>query len=124
MQKYIVIGECLAIKAGQKIKLDENQVKRRKHLMKICGKDVYEVLIDFHLKKNEEFESDNIFTKKSALIVETKKAYDEKPISEKLEDLTKVELIKFAKKNCKGLTLNPKAKREDMIEEIATFPMV
>lgn len=117
MKKYIVVGQFLGVKAGQVLKLTEEQYQRRAQLVKKVGSK-YEVLSDFHFKRGEVFETEQEISKMLADVVEEKEVYDKKPVEEKIEEMTKRELIDFAFENCGELELDPKMKRDDMVEAI------
>ncbi len=121
METYIVTGDFLGIAEGQIIKLSDEQLRKRKSLVKPLKKGKVQAIMDFHLKRGETFETDIEMNKKLAEIVQTKKSYDEKPVQDKIADLTKKQLLDFAKENCNGLEISNKKTNDEMKDIIVEF---
>lgn len=121
MEKYIVTGDFLGISEGQIIKLSDDQLRKRKSLVKPLKKGKVQAIMDFHLKRGEVFETDLEINKKLAEIVQTKKEYDEKPVQDKIEDLTKKQLLDFAIKNCNGMEISNKKTNGEIKDIIISF---
>jgi hypothetical protein len=120
MHEYIVTAPFVSIKAGQVVKLSEDQIKQRKSLVKEGKKGVCEVIADFHLKFGETFSTKDEINKKLVQSVEKKKEYDEKPIEEKIEKMSYHQRVKFAKEKT-TIDKPGRLKSEDLEKAIIDF---
>jgi hypothetical protein len=71
MYKYKVTEDFLSLSEGQFLKLSEAQIKRRKSLLSLVKRNgLCKVILPFHLKKDEIFETEDAIGKELSNSVE------------------------------------------------------
>lgn len=131
-KNYFVIGEAITINPGQRVKLTDDQVKRRKYVAKPIKKDsdIYEAVIPFQFKKGEIYGyAGDVNSKLLKNVVDPEKI-EPAPMPEKeeekkdfnpfefLDDMSKGQLKYYARTKCGGMKLTKDMDIEKMIDDI------
>lgn len=125
--QYFVIGAAINVFPGQLLKgLTDEQIRRRKNFLKIVDekKGVYECVSPFQFKSGEVVCLDPKVVCKSSLQVlhDPNEIELEQPEEKSIfDDMTKLQIVAWAEKR-KGLKLDMKMTKAEMLDELKTIP--
>lgn len=116
--EYMVVGGAIRISPGQIMKnLTPEQLRRRKnHVKEVKNKkDLYECVRPFVFKSGEvvQLESDAVNKRDLKILRDSSQVNNAS-----LEELTKAQLIAWAKRNAKEVSLDMKMTRDEMLSAL------